>query len=1353
MANDTTVKFRADISSLKSEMQAAARAVKMASAEFKAATAGMDDWAKSADGLEAKIKQLNTVLDVQKQNYERQKTILEETEKAYGKNSAAADRERTKLLNMEAAYKTTEAELKQYTKQLELVDDASKDAADGTNKYASASEKLKATIDKQERELEQLKKAYADVALEEGASSDEAKELAKQIDSLSGELQENKNDLESAEKAADQFDKTLDESAESADKAKEGFTVMKGVLADLAATAIRACIEGLKDLAVAAFDAGSNFEAGMSKVQAISGASTADMQKLTDKAKMMGETTKFSATESAEALQYMAMAGWKTEDMLNGIEGIMNLAAASGEDLATTSDIVTDAMTAFGYGAEEAGHFADVLAAAASNSNTNVAMLGESFKYAAPIAGSLGYSVEDVAVALGLMANSGIKASMAGTSLRNILQRMAKPTKDSEAAMERLGVSLDDGNGHMYSLMEIMEQLRDSFGEINMSVAEYDREVELLDSALEDGTLTQKKYDEALEELNKQAFGAEGAEKARAAAMLGGARALSGLLAISEASEEDFEKLTAAIDGSTGAAENMAQVMNDNVQGQITLLESNVEGKMIRVFERASGSIKNAIKSISGALDNLDWNKIGDAVGKIAEKVAKFIEFLIKNGPTIASILKTIATVFVAYKTVTVVSSLVSGFMSLMSVVQATGSVVKAFMLILEANPIGLAVAAVAGLVAVLWQLESANRAAIESEYGLTDSEKELINSVNASKEAYDQLDEARKASMQATDNELGYYQLLKDEFNSLVDENGKVKTGYEDRANFILTTLSEALGIEMEKLQEEIALHGKLGESIDQVIEKKRAEAYLSANQQMYTEAIQNQNEALTTYQSTVLEAKDAEEAYKQAQDESAKALEYYNGIVDSYPEGIIAASNALEEATLKEQAAKERYEELSTAVVDAEDVYVGYVATIQNYEGLSAAIIANDADSMESSMEKVRTSFITAEAGTKESLERQVQNYQDSLAAMKQAVADGTPGITEQMLYDTAEMVAKAKIELHKGEQNAREEGEYTAKGYGEGLVQAGDLVTGNAKTLLEKAETATKDTKKMHENGTKTGEEYAKAIDETKPKADSAGQAITFSAANGALIQAGQLTSAGILAGSNYAGGVRSKASDANAAGTEIGNSAEEGAKSVSGVAAGEFYADGYIEGMLSKEDEVRAAGKTLAKAAEGSTKKEQKSESPSKKAIALGSFFGEGYAIGIDNMIRTVAKAASDLVKTAFSTASDDGEDFEQIGLENGKQYATGLSESLRYVKDSILGFSAPLNDLTLSGKMASSAVNASLSENAAGSASAAGQTGPNVTSNNVTFNQYNNSPKSLDRLSIYRDTNALLFDAKVRLGNV
>ena len=353
----------------------------------------------------------------------------------------------------------------------------------------------------------------------------------------------------------------------------------------------------------AALKTAASFESSMAQVAAVSGATGSDLEALSSKAREMGENTVFSASEAAEALNYMAMAGWKTEDMLDGIEGIMNLAAAAGEDLGTTSDIVTDALTAFGMQASDAGHLADILAAASSNANTNVSMMGESFKYVAPLAGAMGYSAEDVAVALGVMANSGIKASNAGTALRTLLTNMANPTDQMAQAMETLGISLDDGNGNMKSLAQIMQDLRKGFGNLKVDTVDFNARMESLNQQFEEGIITEKEYNELVEDLTTSTFGAEGALKAAAAAALGGKIGLSGLLSIVNASDEDFAKLTAAIDNSSGAAQNMADIMNDTAEGKVKLMKSKLEELGISIGEKLIPILEKVVDWISSVVD------------------------------------------------------------------------------------------------------------------------------------------------------------------------------------------------------------------------------------------------------------------------------------------------------------------------------------------------------------------------------------------------------------------------------------------------------------------------------------------------------------------------------------------------------------------------------------------------------------------------------------------------------------------------------------------------------------------------------------------------------------------------------
>lgn len=345
------------------------------------------------------------------------------------------------------------------------------------------------------------------------------------------------------------------------------------------------------------------FESGMSQVQAISGATGKDFEALKDKAIEMGAKTKFSATESADAFKYMAMAGWETQDMLDGIEGIMNLAAASGEDLASTSDIVTDALTAFGMKANETQRFVDVLARASSRSNTNVALMGETFKYVAPVAGALGYEVEDVAVAIGLMANSGIKGSQAGTALRSTLTRLAKPTKQAQQAMDDLGISLTNTDGTMKPFNQLMLEMRDRFS------------------------------------------GLTEAQKAQYSAMLAGQEGMSGLLAIVNASDEDFQKLTDEINNANGATQEMADIMLDNTAGAVTLLKSALESAGILIGEKLTPYIKQLAEWITGLVEK--FNSLSE---EEQDQIVKFGLILAAIGPVLLIFSKVFSVVSVVLK-------------------------------------------------------------------------------------------------------------------------------------------------------------------------------------------------------------------------------------------------------------------------------------------------------------------------------------------------------------------------------------------------------------------------------------------------------------------------------------------------------------------------------------------------------------------------------------------------------------------------------------------------------------------------------------------------------------------------------
>lgn len=1115
MANDSTVKFKADISQLKAEMQAASRAVKVASSEFKAATAGMDNWSRSADGLQAKIKQLNTQLEAQKKKVEIANKELELTAKAYGENSAEADRARISLNNYMAALAKTEKELSSYESDLE-------DCKNGTGEFAD------------------------------------------ELDNIDG----------------------------SAQNAADGFTVMKGALADLVADGIRAAISAIKDLAKQTFEVGSNFESAMSKVGAVSGASAEDIELLTEKAKEMGESTIFSATQSAEAFNYMAMAGWKTEDMLSGIEGIMNLAAASGSDLATTSDIVTDALTAMGYGAEDAGRLADVMAAASSNANTNVEMMGQTFQYAAPIIGALGMNMEDAAVAIGLMANAGIKGEKSGTALRSILTRLSAPPKECAEAMDELGISLTDSNGKMKSMDEVMNDLRKAFSGMS----------------------------ETQQTANAKA--------------IAGQEAMSGLLAIVNAAPEDVNKLTDAVNNSAGAAKGMADTMNDNVGGALTLLKSNIEGKMITVYENASDSIKKALGAISDKLNDIDWDKVGKKIGKGVESLVNLFIKIINHGEDIITVIKSIGTVLISTFVATKLLSFVAGIMkavetfkTLKIAVEGATAAQKLFNIAQAASPVGIAVAAVAGLAAGLLVLAGNSNEAAEATVNLTDAEKAQIDKVNEMADAYSELKSRRDDSMSGIQSEFGYYQSLADELESLIGANGKVKEGYEDRAKVITTTLNDALGTEIKMTEGVIQNYEKVIETIDQVIEKKKAEAILSANQELYTEAIKHQNEALKEYASTrkLLNDKEREQAelQKEANDLRAMSVEQYaelNGFGRNYSDAADSMNKKQAELNASLKETDRAVYEARKAYKEAESTYTGYISTIKNYEGLSAAIVEGDSKKISDSLAKMQYDFVSAENGTEEILKKQVDSMKQNYEELSEAVRSGAPGVTQEMVDQAADMVDKATEELSKLQSRAGKEGtsaenEFVTKfGAGKyGAQQAGKQIADQSNKGLE------------------TGQDGAKQ--------------------------------AGSAQGSQFASGLQEQGSGAYSAGNNVANSARSGLQSVDTTQSGVNFTQGFINGMKKKVVDAFNVAENLGKGSTQALKKGQQEGSPSKITYKSGLNFVQGYINGIVAKHKDLVKTVQNMVGTVVKTMLKADYNYDEVAQTASDKFSDTMSKKL------------------------------------------------------------------------------------------
>lgn len=1115
----------------------------------------------------------------------------------------------------------------------------------------------------------------------------------------------------------------------------------------VAATAITGTTTALAGVATAAIKVGSDFEAQMSRVQAISGATGDELESLKNQAIQLGADTAFSAKEAAEGMENLAAAGFTTTEIMDAMPGMLNLAAAAGEDLAASSDIAASTLRGFGLEASDAAHVADVLAENANRTNSSVAETGEAMKYVAPLARAAGISMEETAAAIGIMANAGIQGSQAGTTLRGALSRLSKPTDAMSAAMEELGVSFYDSNGKMKSLTEQVGMMR------------------------------------------KATEGMTDEQKNNYLVTLYGQEALSGMLALMNEGEDALGDLTDAYEACDGSAEKAAETMQDNLQGAIEQLGGSAESLGIIFYESVSDNLKDTVKVVNDSVDDItdaftkggldkaieqagnefadlavmaaehapdmvdvavdfiesfskgiskNKKKLVSAAGEMAQTMASGLAELLpeelqapvekaidaiseslssgglKNaGRAFADIFEDgldvvgeLAEVALPLLTdaidflgdnIEVIGPLVLGSLAAFEGYNAAVSVINAVRLAQEAlntamtlSPVGIAVGAITGLTVAAGAYMVATQNAAEAEYGLSEAQEKTIEKAQQLNDQYNKTNDARNESMAGIEAEYGHLTELKDELDTLIDTNGQVKQGYEDRANFIVGKLSSALGMEKDQIWEIIDANGSLGDSIDQIIEKKKAEAILNANQDAYTEAIKKQGEALQNYQDCLETVNAAQEKYSEAQ-------ELYNSVMDNYYEmlktspeaanGYLVANNDIIAGC---EEAKKAYETAKDALADSEEAYVGYNTTIQNYEGLSSAIISGDSEKISQAMQNMQSNFITAETGTKESLERQVQNMRDNFTNLQQAVIDGTPGVTNQMVTSAQQMWTASVQELNKFQAAAGEStaaaGDAAVASFAQknpdflqagidaglnadsGLASTQALLMQTAKNIAESSDSelgsadtkATGDRKGQEYNtglsstkeaiestsesiakssdeklgskdtkgtGDRKGREYNTGLAGQKGNIDSTSQSIATS--SDTILGSKDTSGTGQRKGTEYKSGLQSTQGAISSTANTLSNLANSGLAAANTSATGSQKGQEYVSGINSQDDNANSAGENLAENAD--------SGAGSESGYTPGSDFGSGFVSGIENWLDDAASAARSLASRAYNAA--------------------------------------------------------------------------------------------------------------------
>ena len=617
-------------------------------------------------------------------------------------------------------------------------------------------------------------------------------------------------------------------------------------------------------IGTAAVTVGNDFEAQMSRVQAITGATKEELELLTNQAIDLGAETSFSATAAAAGMEDLASAGFTTNEIMEAMPGLLDLAASSGAELATASEIAASAIRGFGLEASQSSHVADVFAEASARTNAQVEDMGEAMKYVAPVAKTVGLSIEETAAAIGIMSDAGIKGSQAGTTLRSGLVRIVKPTKVVKEAMEQLDVEFYNSDGTMKSLAQIIDTLQKSTAGLT---------------------------DEVKNQALAQIFGTE---------------ALSGMLSLVNRGSKELSDITKSFEDCDGAAEEMANVMLDNAKGALESLSGSLESAGIAIQKALAPEIKDLAKWIQDLVD--DFNDLSDEekqsiINKalLVAAIGPAVKILGTLGKTLGTVTKGVGTFS---KAIAVAKT------GATSANQTVNSLANGITFL--TNPVGLATVAVGALAAALIYLN-----AKQSEEN--QKVKEFAEDMKKYRETYEEYNKSIDKTTNANLAQIDSVKRLKDELFTLVDENGKVKAGYESRVDFILNELNGALDTEYKLNGNIIQSYKDLQNEIDGTIEKKKAEIILKSKEEKYTNAINTETEAVD-------KLKEAREKLGMTYEDAKKKVEDYFKAVE---EGTISADEAL-----SQNKDIENLKKYITAYEDAEKVVKQCVEDRKSYE-----------------------------------------------------------------------------------------------------------------------------------------------------------------------------------------------------------------------------------------------------------------------------------------------------------------------------------------------------------------------------------------------------------------------------------
>lgn len=1162
---NVTTKIGIDISELKKNITEANRRIRSLNAEFKSATAGMDSWSDSTDGLAKKVEQMTGIVEQEKIKLSALKEQYKQIAETQGKDSKAAEELYIKMKNQEAAVGRASASLKKYTEKLN-------ETTEKEQKSKGAFASLEEEISNQEKELDRLKDGYKDAALEFGETSKEANAFRGDIQKLSGELADNKSKAEQLRTSTNNLDESFEKTKQAAEKSEDGFSSVKVAIGNLIS-------EGIKKMTQEAVDALKRIteetQTASNSFQAITGETDAVTQKFSDKMKEMykdgyGESLK----DIGDKMAYVKQVTKETDPskVKELTENAIALEDTFGSDFQETIRGVNGLMTHFGTDSTKAF---DLFAKGSQKGldytnelGDNVAEYGGNFKQA-------GYTVEEY------------------------FQLLANGTKNGAYNLDKVNDSIN----------EVKNKLGD--GSIEKNIGIFSKDTKKSFKAWKDGKGTMKKV---IDSIVKDINGCKNEQKALTMASTAfgtmGEDANLKVVKSLKSTGKTFKKVQ-------GSAEKLKEVKYDDVATKFKNIGRTVQLDLfVPLAEKLLPKIEQladyAIKHIDGTERAIAI--LGGTMGLVFA-TAKFVKLY-----------QTLQTIYKA-------------FITLKTAIASTAAAQKVLNLIQAASPMGLLVAGIGAVVGGLALYAAATKGATKA----TDKESESIDkmiekhdktkkSVDEMTKSWKDLKKTRDESVSGTTEQFDYYKKLKDELDDMVDKNGKVKKSQKDRAKFIVTTLNDALGTELKMTGRVIKNYEKEKKSIDKLIEAKKAQAILNANEDSYATAIkgqkgafQNLEKAQANFEETTSKLEAAQKKLKGAQ--SNKKLKEY---VDKYGQAGMSKwgqeLNAAKEAVSKLTNEQKKNQK---TVNDNEKQWTEYNTTIENYEGLSSAIISGDAKKINSALNKTVNNFISAKTGTKKQLEDQVKNMKKNYEDLKTAVANGTPGVTKKMVGAAKQMVTKSEKELEKYEKKTKKSGQKATDEYKEGLE------LGKNKAGKKASEIGKLVTKKLKETKTKeAGENFVQGLKDGMEKGKQS---------------SGLITTVTKIAGDALTA-LKKK--------LDIHSPSKETAK------IGRFFTSGLAEGI---EKAYETVGKAVSKLAKKSLS-QLKAANKTGKYSDIGTKVSEAYANGITKQEQKAEKAVKKLVDRAVKKAQKETknkkskESFKKLGENLVESFSTAFSKA-------------------------------------------------------------------------------------------